>query len=194
MIFCYSQIEAAGNLTQPGALLALPKAGNFHNLYCDTVQNGFALGKSSTHNPQLDAKALLPTHTFPPCWNLRKSSKRPALPGAVIPGRCRSLAPTLSPAVFSHLSPLLGFEEYVTVVGWTSRWLAGQFFPSASYPRSSLGMSHRFISFTTGSRWPNRARLGPRWCRFPTQLSKPHTGPHGAEFGFTPFSGALLLL
>ena len=39
---------------------------------------------------------------------------------------------------------------------------------------------------------------GPVWgiagVRFPTQLSKPHTGPHGAEFGFTPFSGALLLL
>ena len=169
---------------QPGALLALPKAGKLSNPYCDTVQNGFALGKSGTHDPQLDAKALLPTHTFPPCWNLRKSSKRPALPGAVIPGRCRSLAPTLSPAVFSHLSPLLGFEEYVTVFGWTSRWLAGQFFPSASYPRSSLGMSHRFISFTTGSRWPNRARLGPRWCCFPTRLPKPHTGLHRAEFLF----------
>ena len=74
---------------------------------------------------------------------------------------------TLSPAVKSHLSPLLGFEEYVTVVGWTSRWLAGQFFPSASYPRSSLGMSHRFISFTTGSRWPNRACLVLCWCPFP---------------------------
>ena len=58
---------------QPGALLALPKAGKLSNPYCDTVQNGFALGKSGTHDPQLDAKALLPTHTFPPCWNLRKS-------------------------------------------------------------------------------------------------------------------------
>ena len=61
-----------------------------HNPYCDTVQNGFALGKSGTHDPQLDSKALLPTHTFPPCWNLRKSPKRPALPGAVILGRRRS--------------------------------------------------------------------------------------------------------
>ena len=169
---------------QPSALLALLKAGNCRNPYLDTVGNGSALGKPGIYDPQLDPKALLPTHTFPPCWNLRKSSKRPALPGAVIPGRCRSLAPTLSPAVFSHLSPLLGFEEYVTVVGWTSRWLAGQFFPSASYPRSSLGMSHRFISFTTGSRWPNRARLGPRWCCFPTRLPKPHTGLHRAEFLF----------
>ena len=105
---------------QPGALLALPKAGKLSNPYCDTVQNGFALGKSGTHDPQLDAKALLPTHTFPPCWNLRKSPKRPALPGAVNPGRCRSLAPTLSPAVFSRLSPLLGFGGYVMSVGGTS--------------------------------------------------------------------------
>ena len=67
--------------------------------YPDTAQNGSTLGKFDTHDPQLDAKACLPTHTFPPCWNLRKSPKRPALPGAVNPGRCRSLAPTLSPAV-----------------------------------------------------------------------------------------------
>ena len=87
---------------QPGALLALPKAENSCNPYCDTVENGSALGKSGTRDPQPDAKALLPTHTFPPCWNLRKSPKRPALPGAVTPGRCRSLAPTLSPALFSH--------------------------------------------------------------------------------------------
>ena len=105
---------------QPGALLALPKAGKLSNPYCDTVQNGFALGKSGTHDPQLDAKALLPTHTFPPCWNLRKSPKRPALPGAVSPDRRRSLAPTLSPAVKSHLSPLLGFGGYVMSVGGTS--------------------------------------------------------------------------
>ena len=73
-----------------------------HNTYRDTVENGSTLGKFGIHDPQLDAKALLPTHTFSPCWNLRKSPKRPALPGAVISGRCRSLAPTLSPALFSH--------------------------------------------------------------------------------------------
>ncbi len=32
-----------------------------HNPYCDTVQNGFALGKSGTHDPQLDAKVPKPT-------------------------------------------------------------------------------------------------------------------------------------
>ena len=79
--------------------LPLPKAGKLRNPYPDTAQNGSTLGKFDTHDPQLDAKACLPTHTFPPCWNLRKSPKRPALPGAVNPGRCRSLAPTLSPAV-----------------------------------------------------------------------------------------------
>ena len=46
---------------QPGALLALPKAGKLSNPYCDTVQNGFALGKSGTHDPQLDAKVPKPT-------------------------------------------------------------------------------------------------------------------------------------
>ena len=72
---------------------------NRQNPYRDTVENGSTLGNFGIHDPQLDAKACLPTHTFPPCWNLRKSPKRPALPGAVNPGRCRSLAPTLSPAV-----------------------------------------------------------------------------------------------
>ena len=68
---------------QPSALLALLIAGNRCNPYCDTVENGSTLGNFGIHDPQLDAKACLPTHTFPPCWNLRKSPKRPALPGAV---------------------------------------------------------------------------------------------------------------
>ena len=33
---------------------------------------------------------------------------------------------------------------------------------------------------TTAPHGFNRACLEHRWCRFPTQLSKPHTGPHGA--------------
>ena len=53
---------------------------------------------------------------------------------------------------------------------------------------SFLGSSSLPYSFTTGSHGSNRACLGYRWCRFPTQLSKPHTGPYGAEFGFTVFS------
>ena len=41
---------------------------------------------------------------------------------------------------------------------------------------------------TTGSRWPNRACSGLRWCRSPTPPSKPHTGPHRGVFGFTVVS------
>ena len=57
MILCHSQIEAVGDATQPGALLALPKAGNCHDPFRDTVENGSTLGKSSIHDTQLDAKA-----------------------------------------------------------------------------------------------------------------------------------------
>ena len=50
-------------------------------------------------------------------------------------------------------------------------------------------LSSRFAavldSFTTGSHGPNRAGLLLRWCRFPTWLSKPHTGPHKGKFGFS---------
>ena len=41
---------------------------------------------------------------------------------------------------------------------------------------------------TTGSHGSNGACLVLRWCRFPTRPSKPDTGPHRAEFGFTIFS------
>ena len=61
MTSCHSQIEAVGNLTQPSALLALPKAGNCHNPYRDTVENGSTLGKSGIHDTQFDAKAPKPT-------------------------------------------------------------------------------------------------------------------------------------
>ena len=46
---------------QPSALLALLIAGNRHNPYCDTVENGSVLGKSGIHDPQLDAKVPKPT-------------------------------------------------------------------------------------------------------------------------------------
>ena len=46
---------------QPGALLALLKAGNCHNPYLDTVENGSTLGKSGIHDTQFDAKAPKPT-------------------------------------------------------------------------------------------------------------------------------------
>ena len=49
---------------QPGALLALLKAGNCCNPYRDTVENGSTLGKSGIHDPQLDPKALKLTPNF----------------------------------------------------------------------------------------------------------------------------------
>ena len=42
---------------QPGALLALPKAGNCHDPHSDTVRNGSGPGKFGTYDPQLDPKA-----------------------------------------------------------------------------------------------------------------------------------------
>ena len=72
MTSCHSQIEAVGNLTQPGALLALLKAGNCHNPYLDTVENGSTLGRSGIHDTQFDAKALKLTTNF---WNFDPSRK-----------------------------------------------------------------------------------------------------------------------
>ena len=59
------------------------------------------VGKLSASDLQKFFKNATP-HTLAP-W-------RTALPGAVDPGRRRSLAPTLSPALFSHLPPLLDFR------------------------------------------------------------------------------------
>ena len=64
MTSCHSQIEAVGNLTQPGALLALLIAGNCHNPYFDTVENGSTLEKSGIHDTQFDAKVQNPTPIF----------------------------------------------------------------------------------------------------------------------------------
>ena len=46
---------------QPGALLALLKAGNCHDPHSDTVRNGSGPGKSGIHDPRFDAKVLKPT-------------------------------------------------------------------------------------------------------------------------------------
>ena len=59
-----------------------------------------------------------------------------------------------------------------------------------SYPRASLSSCHRQLLVTNGSHGFNRACLGLPWCRFPTLSPKPHTGPHGGEFGFGPLAGA----
>ena len=73
MISCHSQIEAVGNLTQPGALLALLKAGNCHNPYLDTVENGSTLGKSGIHDTQFDAKAPKPAPQILKFGTLKKA-------------------------------------------------------------------------------------------------------------------------
>ena len=49
---------------QPGALLALLKAGNCHDPHLDTVQNSSGPGKSGTYDPQLDPKARNLTPNF----------------------------------------------------------------------------------------------------------------------------------
>ena len=58
---------------QPGALLALLKAGNCHDPYRDTVGNGSTLGKSAIHDTQLDPKPLKPTPNFLDFDPLRKA-------------------------------------------------------------------------------------------------------------------------
>ena len=66
----------------------------------------------------------------------------------------------------------------------------------------SAGKEGRFVSegfsgsclwqllATTGSHGFNRAGVGLRWCCSLTRPPKPHTGPHGGEFGFGPLAGA----
>ena len=50
--------------------------------------------------------------------------------------------------------------------------------------RLSFGLLGLPCSSTTGSHGSNGAGLVLCWCRSPTQLPKPHTGPHRTEFGF----------
>ena len=57
----------------------------------------------------------------------------------------------------------------------------------------SEGFSRQLPLATAAHNCPhgfNRACLGLPWCRFPTLSPKPHTGPHGGEFGFGPLAGA----
>ena len=58
---------------QPGALLALPKAGNCHDPHSDTVRNGSGLGKFGTYDPRFDAKARNLTPNFCDFDPLQKS-------------------------------------------------------------------------------------------------------------------------
>ena len=54
-----------------------------------------------------------------------------------------------------------------------------------SYPRASLCSCLWQLLVTNGSHASNSARLGLRWCRSPTRLTKSHTGPHWGKFVFT---------
>ena len=67
---------------QPSALLALLKAGNCHNPYLDTVENGSTLGKSGIHDPQLDPSPSNRPLIF---WILTPC-KKPGATGSA--GRC----------------------------------------------------------------------------------------------------------
>ena len=73
---------------------------------------------------------------------------------------------------FAFFSPKRTYPSPFRGRGWVSAFLGW-----AGWP----------CSFTTGSRWLNRAALLLRWCLFPTWLSKSHTGPHRAEFGLHRF-------
>ena len=57
---------------QPGALLALPKAGNCHDPHFDTLGNGFILGNFHACDPWIDPKALKLT---PKNWKIDPSQK-----------------------------------------------------------------------------------------------------------------------
>ena len=100
---------------------------------------------------------------------------------------------------------LPSFQDFPPVAfyqGWLSlnliRWVFNAEKPGAfpqektdtSYPRASLGSCPWQLLLTTAPHGSNRACSGLRWCRSPTRPSKPHTGPHGGEFGFGPLAGA----
>ena len=86
--------------------------------------------------------------------------------------QCIAFAGPTGPAFsFSAYSPLLSAASLRVETHW---------FPL------TLGWPLPTDLPTTGSHGSNRAGNLFRWCCFPTWLPKPHTGPHGAEFGFSP--------
>lgn len=69
------------------------------------------------------------------------------------------------------LGLLFSFSAYLRFLSTTSLRVETHWFPL------TLGWPLPPDSLTTGSHTSNRAGLGLLWCRFPTRLSKPHTGP-----------------
>ena len=108
-------------------------------------------------------------------------------------------ATSLSPVEVKSFFSYLGFA---TAPGFVHNWLtrlqqgrtrAFSLFPStcSTFPlRGKVGLnshpscSARPNSSTTAPHGFNGAGNPSYWCRFPTRPTKPHTGPHRAEFGF----------
>ncbi len=93
--------------------------------------------------------------------------------------------------------PVWGFAGVVSLLGPQNcsqgRTRAFSLFPStcSTFPlRGKVGLnshpscSARPNSSTTSPHGFNGAGNPSYWCRFPTRPTKPHTGPHRAEFGF----------
>ena len=78
-----------------------------------------------------------------------------------------------------HTGPYTGFSRFCSHSPYLSPTGKG-------WPVRELGCHGLVDSPTTGSHGSNRAGNLFRWCCFPTWLPKPHTGPHGAEFIFSP--------
>ena len=76
----------------------------------------------------------------------------------------------------SHTGPYTGFSRFCSHSPYLSPTGKG-------WPVRELGCHGLVDSPTTGSHGSNRAGKPFSWCRFPTLAPKPHTGPHGADFG-----------
>ena len=75
-----------------------------------------------------------------------------------------------------HTGPYTGFSRFCSHSPYLSPTGKG-------WPVRELGCHGLVDSPTTGSHGSNRAGKPFSWCRFPTLAPKPHTGPHGADFG-----------
>ena len=115
----------------------------------------------------------------------------------LVPGlcRCSRIRPQL--AHTAPTGPVWGSTGVVPLFGSQNRTQgrtrAFSLFPStcSTFPlRGKVGLnshpscSARPNSSTTSPHGFNGAGNPSYWCRFPTRPTKPHTGPHRAEFGF----------
>ena len=115
----------------------------------------------------------------------------------LVPGLCR--CPRIRPqlAHTAPTGPVWGSTGVVPLFGSQNRTQGRtrvfSLFPStcSTFPlRGKVGLnshpscSARPNSSTTAPHGFNGAGNPSYWCRFPTRPTKPHTGPHRAEFGF----------